>query len=226
MSDQNQWRSYCLVITAISLNLATIYALINPTVANRPVTNFQFPQQIKLPSAKAISANDAPKVIKSSSSSAEIIETRQKYKYTQENLPISLEISYLVNTRGDVASYIQTYTKIATEAITSEKTAQIKQVGYHTLLSDGDRAYLSSCISPRSLSNVTQKQFSQYRYQNDLNLQIGWQWLLGKASIRDRRCLWVHLSTPLVSDSQTAYETLEATWQELYQWWLPNFPAL
>jgi cyanosortase A-associated protein len=226
MSEQNQWRSCCLAITAISINLVTIYAIINPAVANRSVTDFQFPQQLKLPSAKSIIAINSTDVIKFNSSSDEVIKARQKYEYTQAESPISLEMSYVINTRGEVTSYLQNYTKIAPEAIEAQKTAQIKQVGDYTLLTDRDRAYLSSCISPRSLSNVTQRQFSQYRYQNDLNLQVGWQWLLGKASIRDRRCLWVHLSTPLVSDSQTAYKTLETTWQALYQWWLPNFPAL
>ena len=148
---------------------------------------------------------------------------------------ISLDISYLVGTRGDVETYLREYTDIPPETIKAKKVKHIEGVGYHALFANGDRqgdsksnrAYLSSCISPRSLSNVTQKQFSQFRYQNDLQLQVGLDWLQGKASIRDRRCLWILLSTPIMqSDPKTAYQVLENTWQDLYQWWLPNFPRL
>jgi len=226
MIEQNQWRSSCLAITAISINIVTIYALINPNVGNRSVADFEFPQEIEFNSGKAFISSDSADVTKASPSPAEIVKASQSYRYTQGKSPIDLEISYLANTRGGVEAYLQKYTKIEPEAIQSEEIVQMDNIGYHALLTSGDRAYLSSCISPRSPSSVTPRQFSQYRYQNDLNLRVGWEWLQGKASIRDRRCLWVHLSTPLVSDSQTAYKTLEATWREIYQWWLPNFPAI
>ncbi|MGD1918810.1 MAG: cyanoexosortase A system-associated protein, partial [Pleurocapsa sp.] len=62
--------------------------------------------------------------------------------------------------------------------------------------------------------------------QNDLKPHIGWEWIQGKASIRDRRCLWVNLSTPLVLDSQPAYSSLETAWREIYPWLSQNFPSL
>ena len=126
-----------------------------------------------------------------------------------------------------MAEYLQNYTDIQDKTIKTKSIEQIEGIGYHALLRDNKQAYLTSCISPRSLSNVTQKQFSQYRYENDLNWHTGVKWLRGKASIRDRRCLWILLSIPVTQKNiQDDYQILETAWKNIYQWWLPNFPAL
>ena len=228
-----KWRNYFLIATAISTNFTAVFALIIPQAGHRSVADFKFPQYIELDSAKAMATKDFVDLTQFNQASStaaevqpEIVEAHQKYQYKQGKSPVSLEITYLSNTRGDVLSYLQKYAKIAPQAIQNQATSRFPAIGHHTLFQDRDRAYLSSCISPRSLSSVDQKQFSKYRYQNDLTLEVAWQWLQGKSSIRDRRCLWVHLSTPLVTDSQTAFNTLESAWKEVYQWWLPNFPAL
>lgn len=229
---QHQWRNYYLVLIAVGTSVVAIYALINPRAGNQPIANFEFPKQIQLDSGTFSAAKESSNLAQNSEQSQvavsrqEKIKSTQQYQYVRDGLETILEINYLVNTRGEVESYLQQYTNISSEAIKNKTIAHTEAVGYYALLEDNDRAYLSSCVSPRSLSNVTQKQFSHYRYQNDLKLQIGWEWLLGKSSIRDRRCLWVHLSTPLVADSQTAYQTLETTWQEVYLWGSQNFPPL
>ena len=219
--SMKSWRSYFLVITAIGTNLAIVYALLVPDAGNSAVADFKFPQSIQFKLGKAIQSNQES--LKTDESKLEVVKAHQQYRYTPS--AIDLEMRYIVNTAGDVDTYLQEYTAIAPENIEA-KQVKLSETGYYTLLNSEDRAYLSSCISPRSLSNVTPKQFSQYRYQNDLNLKTGWDWLRGKASIRDRRCLWVHLSTPIVSDPQAAYESLETTWSDVYHWWLPNFPAI
>jgi cyanosortase A-associated protein len=220
--NQMQWRSYLLTVTTISLHLALAYSVFVPTAGNRQVAEFKFPQDFNraVAIAKTFSQNKA-------GTETETIQARQKYQYSQGSQAINLEISYLVSTRGDVATYLQNYTTINAEAIKEKSIKQLEGVGYHALLSEDNRAYLTSCISPRSPSNVTQKQFSQYRYQNDLQWQIGLDWLQGKASIRDRRCLWVLLSTTVTrGNSQVANLALETAWKEIYQWWLPRFPDL
>lgn len=234
MIHQRQWRSYVLAIASIGTNLAVVYGLIVPTVGNRPVADFELPDRFSLNSNQAIAVKSSLVSQKMKNQEREVIKATKKYQYIQDKQEISLDISYLVGTRGDVATYLQEYTDIAPEIIKTKEVKHITGVGYHALFTSSDRqesqsnrAYLSSCISPRSPSNITQKQFSQFRYQNDLQLQVGLDWLQGKASIRDRRCLWILLSTPIKrSDPKTAYQVLENAWQELYQWWLPNFPRL
>ena len=220
ITNQSQWRSYILAFTSISINLAAVYTFLVPSAGDRQVAEFEFPSEFGL--AREVAVEDRTQQTKKSIK----IQARQQYQYGQD-MAIALELNYLVNTRGSIDTYLRNYTDISEAAIAAKSVKQIEGIGHHALLTDGDRAYLTSCISPRSLANVTQKQFSQYRYQNDLNLQVGWQWLQGKASIRDRRCLWVLMVTPVEqSSSQARYKDLEAAWQDIYRWWLPNFPTL
>ncbi len=243
MINQAQWRSYFLAVASVGINAAVIYALIMPKASNRPVANYEFPEHLKINYGdKAFEKTGlGQRAIKPIDK--EVIRSQQRYQYIDGETKMRLDISYLVGTRGDVETYLQNYTDLAPEIIKAKIVKQLDQVGYYTLFSGHrllrpkrtepavtvgqDRAYLSSCISPRSLSNVTQKQFSQYRYQNDLRWQVGWDWLRGKASIRDRRCLWILLSTPVDTlNTQAAYQNLETVWKDVYQYWLSNFPPL
>ncbi|HEY9770402.1 MAG TPA: cyanoexosortase A system-associated protein [Coleofasciculaceae cyanobacterium] len=223
----NQWRSNFLVISSIGINLAVVYALIVPAVGYRSTADFKFPESLSLNSATAIAVKSNLTKPKAKTLSTEIIKSRKKYKYVLDKQEIDLDLNYLVGTRGDVETYLQSYTSLPASIIRAKTVKHKKETGFYTVFSDRDRVYLSSCISPRSPSSVTQRQFSQHRYQNDFQFQVGLDWLKGKESIRDRRCLWVHLSTAITqSDTQAAYEALEAVWVDLYQWWLPNFPPL
>ena len=228
MINQAQWRSYFLAVASVGINAAVIYALIMPKASNRSVANYEFPEHLKISYAnsKALEKTGlGQRAIKPIDK--EVIKSQQRYQYIGSGTKMRLDISYLVGTRGDVETYLSNYTDIAPEIIKAKIVKQLDGVGYHALFSGKNRAYLSSCISPRSLSNVTQKQFSQNRYENDLRWQVGWDWLRGKASIRDRRCLWILLSTPIdTPNTQAAYQILEKVWRDVYQYWLSNFPPL
>lgn len=226
MINQAQWRSYFLAVASVGINAAVIYALIMPKASNRSVANYEFPEHLKISYDMALEKTGlGQRAIEPIDK--EVIKSQQRYQYIGGETKMRLDISYLVGTRGDVETYLQNYTDIAPEIIKAKIVKELDGVGYHALFSSQNRAYLSSCISPRSLSNVTQKQFSQDRYKNDLRWQVGWDWLRGKTSIRDRRCLWVLLSTPVgTANTQAAYQNLETVWKDVYQYWLSNFPPL
>jgi cyanosortase A-associated protein len=231
MIYQHQWRTGFLATTSIGISLATLYTLIAPTAGNRPVSSFEFPDHIPLNSWQQVDSKSRINSLfsppKPAPKSQEFLQSAHNYHYSQNGSDLQVEVRYLVGTRGDVNSYLQEYTEIPPEAIESQKIEQLKEVGYYTLLTSGDRAYLSSCISPRSLSSATQKQFSENRDSNDFQPQVWLNWLQGTASIRDRRCLWTHLSTPIPkSNPEIAYRILETAWSDWYRWWLPRFPSL
>jgi cyanosortase A-associated protein len=231
MINRYQWRSSFLATTSIGIGFTVIYTFIAPTAGNRPVSSFEFPDRIPLNSWQQVESQSAINSLsspqKTAQESQELVQSAQNYRYSHSGSDLQVEMRYVVGTRGDVNSYLQEYTEIPPEAIKSQKIKQLQNVGYHALFTSGDRAYLSSCISPRSLSNVTQKQFSENLYNSDFQPQIWLNWLQGTASIRDRRCLWTHLSTPISkSDPKIAYETLETAWIDWYRWWLPRFPTL
>ncbi len=235
MINRTFWRSYSLAIISIGINLTVVYTLLVPDVGNRGVADFKFPAQIPVQEGITKSQTSMSKInsaIANTSSlntkkQQEVIKAHQQYQYSHNGREINLEISYLVGTRGDTGAYLQHYTAVDEKVIKQKSINQLPGIGYHALFNDQNYAYLTSCISPRSPSNVTQKQFSQNRYRHDLQWQIGQDWLRGNASIRDRRCLWVLLSTTNIEgDSQAAEQALETIWQDIYPWLLKNFPPL
>ena len=223
MIKQTTWRSYFLAINATVINLVLLSSLLARNLGNRPVADFKFPPAF---TANKITARKIKHPLPKQTAKVAKIQSYQAYQLTSDRQTITMQMSYLVGVRGDVTQYLQNYTDIPETVIEQQQIKQQPAIGSYILLADRDRAYLSSCISPRSLGTVTQKQFSQQRYQNDLNFKTAWDWLQGKSSIRDRRCLWVLLTIPLkTSDPQAASQILEAAWKDLYQWWLPNFPV-
>jgi cyanosortase A-associated protein len=228
MIDNLQRRTNFLAITAIGVSLVTLYSIVEPIAGNRPVASFDFPSNIPLNNWQELESK--PLNISTEfkdSHNREQLEAAHSYEYTKNEAKIAIEARYMVGSRGHVDSYISQYTKIAPQALKPEIIEYREGIGYYRLFSDKNRAYLSSCISPRSQSSVTQRQFASNRYQADLKPEIIFNWLLGKTSIRDSRCLWMQLSMPLhTSEPQSAYATLEEVWSDWYHWWLPHFPSL
>lgn len=227
INNQASWRSYIWAISSIGINLTLVYTLIVSAAGNRQVADFKFPQQIALTERKAIAVTSNLIPPPTDTEQKEVIKARQQYQYIHQGREINLGISYLVGTRGDVGTYLQNYTSLDQKIINKKLVKQLNGVGYHALFTNNNRAYLTSCISPRSPSNVTQKQFSNHRYQHDLQWQVVLDWFRGNSSIRDRRCLWILLSTKIIQgNSQDANQALETVWQDIYQWWFINFPEL
>jgi cyanosortase A-associated protein len=228
MINNIQWRTSFLATTAIGIGMVALYVLIEPTAGNRPVANFDFPRRIPLNTWQQLDN----KILKTSTPSSEHhnserLESAHSYQYTKDDTKIAITARYLVGSRGNIDGYISQYTEVPSQALKPAKIEYLEGIGYYRLFTFENRAYLSSCISPRSQSSVTQKQFASSRYQADLKPKVIFNWLLGKASIRDSRCLWTHLSTPIPkSDPQIAYQTLETAWIDWYHWWLPRFPSL
>lgn len=147
--------------------------------------------------------------------------TSRNYQYQQNNLSLDIEMRYLVPTSGNVKELLQTYTTIPVSA----QIRQQEEVGFYYLLIDQQRAYLSSCINPRGKTTVTPQQFTENGNRHDLQLNRFLPWLMGKVQLRDRRCLWTHLSISVEDLSPSeAYQTLEKAWFSWYHWWQPRFP--
>lgn len=230
----NRWRAPLLAVTGIGIGTLAILSFIVPTIGNKPVAPFTFPARLPLnswqqnqyqPLARSLTPNNAETLVAAAS-----YRYRDAKGWREQLAPeprLEAEIRYIVETRGDVRGYITDYTDLTPQDVAKGEIAQIENIGYHYLFTSSDRAYLSSCISPRSPSSVTSKQFSQHRYLYDLQPQVWWNWLWGETSIRDRRCLWTHLSVAIEdAEVRTAYQTLETAWIDWYRWWQPRFPSL
>lgn len=220
------WHHSLLSTTAIGISLVAAYSVINSDAGNRPVTDFVFPQRIPLPSWKYLGNQTIDVSPINSESESDVVQSAKRYKYRENATQLDIEMYYLTDTRGNIEHLLQKQARISPETL---KRQQIKQQdnNYYSIFSDRNYTYLSSCLNPTGESTVTQKQFSESLYNRSLNLKLLGDWLLGKASIRDRRCLWVTISTP--NDSSSFLEPtdiLEQTWQDWHQWWQPRFPSL
>ncbi len=126
---------------------------------------------------------------------------------------------------GNVSRFLFVYTPIRTANSTLQLRFQAG-VGYYGVLSHEGQAYLSACINPSGGSTVTEQQFTQNRYQYDLNVGRLLPWIAGQESLLDRRCIWTLMSTPVAQGTSpdAAYKTLETAWFSWFQWWQSNFP--
>lgn len=225
--DKIQYRNNFLSLTCIGICLATIYSVIQPTVGNRQVSPFSFPDTIPLESWNLVKTEPIVNSKKEKTKQEELIASGQSYIYNKDNLALKVEMLYLVGTRGNVHGVLKKEIDISEELLKKADTKKLENFGFYKIFSDRNSSYLSTCINPRGQTTVTQKQFAQNRYAHDLKPTLVLRWLLGQDTIRDRRCLLINLSIPLDNLSpEIAYEILEEVWQDWYSWWQPQFPTL
>jgi cyanosortase A-associated protein len=222
-----EWRTSLLATTCLSISLLTIYSWFSPTAGKREVKPFTFSDRILLNSWQLVKTESLPVENLKILTESDRPTSPKHYSYINNNVSLNLEMRYLVGTRGDIVELIKQQKNIPQEIIDNAKIEEIPEIGYHILSHDRDRAYLSTCINSRGNTTVTGKQFSQNRYTHDLNFNLVLPWLQGKESIRDLRCLWVNLSTPIEKKNvSTAYQILTKAWIDWYHWWQPRFPKL
>lgn len=154
----------------------------------------------------------------------------RRYRFQQGATTLNAEQYYMVSD-GNVSRYLFVHSPVRT-ANASMKVKFKPEVGHYGLVSHNGNAYLSACINPRGGSTVTESQFTQNRYANDLQIARIAPWLLGQESLIDYRCLWTLMSIPLKNGSKSdaiaaesgAYQRLEDAWFSWHQWWQANFP--
>ena len=224
-----------MIFTNILFFTAIIYCLFENEAGKRNVNGFIFPDRtvphlqrdrVSLTSSDRIKRDSAGDEVLINSESQEKIASVKHYQYIKNNLSISVRVSYVVNTRGNVHQLIATQTDVAENILNQQRIKKHNSLGFYSLFQDNDYAYLSSCLDSQGNTTVTSQQFSENLNQIKINPSLLGKWLVGKASIRDRRCLWFHLSVPLQSEVNNSHAVLENTWIDLVEWWSPNFPPL
>ncbi|PZU95852.1 MAG: cyanoexosortase A system-associated protein [Pseudanabaena sp.] len=153
--------------------------------------------------------------------------TGSRYEYFVDEIPLTIDLRYAVGTEGELYVLVKELTEIKIE----EEQLRLKAVrkdptGYHAIFDYQDRLYLTACVNPRGISTVTREQFDDNASSQILDRDVIVGWLLGQKDLRDRRCLFTIISTPLPpnSDRQERSEKLEKLWIAWYEWWKPRFP--
>ncbi len=149
----------------------------------------------------------------------------QQYQYQHRGQTITAEVREEWGD-GNVSRFLFVHTPIRTANATMQIRFQ-PGLGYYGVLTHAGQAYLSACVNSRGNSTVTEQQFTQNHYQQDLDVGRLLPWLLGQKSLVDGRCLWTLMSTPLdqATSPEAAYEALAVAWSPWTQWWKSNFLA-
>ncbi|AFY76745.1 MAG: cyanoexosortase A system-associated protein [Hydrococcus sp. C42_A2020_068] len=212
-----QIRYSFLVVTFGGVLFVLGKSILAPTISYRTIADsFVFPSEVPLPGWQPLASRSLPK---SNYEFPKLVAGRH-YRYQQNGLNLDIEMRYFTATNGDVRIFIQQYAGIAQSLVVHHQ-----KTGFYGLFARQQRAYLSACINRRGSSTVTAEQFEQNRYLYDISLNRLLPWLLGQEPLRDKRCLWAHLSIAVPNaSSEAAYRDLEKIWVSWYNWWNPRFP--
>lgn len=223
-----KWQQHRQVMIALTFGGALVTVGIfslDSSAGNRSVTPFSFPEIVPLPEWQLVESRLLPDYA-ASSESHELVSASHKYLYIGNERQLEIEMRYMVGTLGELHGYFKDYTSIKLEhAQLLQNLRQQEGVGFYSLFVHQGRSHLTACINPRGSSTVSTVQFLANHHTYDLQLPRLLPWLLGKESLRDRRCLWTDLSTPLNQNSaESTYLVLERAWLHWYQWWHRRFP--
>lgn len=220
-----QLRSLLLVGTFVGVLCVLGRSILNPGTVERRVTSFEFPQGVPLPGWQPLEST--PIDLKNAERPS--FRAGRHYRYVRsDDVPLDIEIRYLAggSMSIDVKRFIGSYTSIRLSPGNPVLVLRQQQgVGFYSLFTHQARSYLSACINPRGGSTVTYEQFNRNWLVYNLRFSRLLPLLLDQESLRDRRCLWAHLSIPLKQLSpESSYPILEEAWFAWYQWWSPRFP--
>lgn len=212
----SHWQSLRIPFLAATLGGVCLIlgkSILDPSLG-KP-TPYQFPAQVPLSGwqAEAAAPDDST-------------SRRGRYRYRQGGEVLEVEMRYLTDTNGDFRAFLQDHTARQIPANQVVIRHQ-QQTGFYGLSRHQGRAYLTACINPLGGSTLTRRQFLQNRQTYDLQPRRLWAWLLAQADLRDRRCLWAHLSLPLdAAAPQATEQKLEAVWRDWSRFWQSDFPTL
>jgi cyanosortase A-associated protein len=202
------------------------------TAGNLAATTFDFPTDVPL-TGWQLQSSRPTSALASLPVMGDVITTRDYFYQKhdrQDALSLEVKMSYIANItqepNGDVPTLIQGFTSLPSAASKQLTIKQQPDVGFYGLFTHAKTAYLSSCINAQGVSTVTKEQFLHNRLTADLQPARLFRWMQGQAPLRDKRCLWVLMSTPLqATDPAISYSALEAAWFSWYEWWKTRFPS-
>ena len=217
----NKSRKAMVVVTAIASVVVLGKSLANSAAKSASVSKFAFPKSIPLSRSQFVS-DDAvnPYLVQPPAYISGNFIAGKRYRYLHDEKYLDIEMRYLGNTNGDLKSFITSQTGELFPVLKNSDR------GFYTVYADEDKAYLSACINSRGGTTATSDQFNRNRLIYDVRLDRFVPWLSGKAELKDKRCLWAHLSYPLDRNSteEETYRTLEIVWQDWQAYWRSNFP--
>jgi cyanosortase A-associated protein len=192
----------------------------------------QLPQTVPLTGWQATGSTaialEAPKAGEAPTQAEPDFVQARAYQYRQNGTKLNVEARYMLGD-GNNSRFLFVYTPVRA-ANANLEIRQLPEIGSYGILAHQGKAYLSACVNPSGQSTVTEYEFKQNSYQQDLRVERLWPWLLGQKPLLDQRCLWTLMSVPLAetataAEAERAVATLEAAWKDWHPWWRANYPS-
>ena len=215
-SDKSQ--TLFLTIMAIAITYTGGKSFVYSEAKSLQVADYQFPESIALSrwnfsSSKSINSNLTHSLL------GEFVSGKH-YRYQQNGKYLEINMRYVVDTNGDLKSFISNRTGDLSPSLREDGAG-----GFYSVYVDSNKANLTACINPSGGSTVTDDRFRRNRMLHDNHLERIVPWLRGQTELQDKRCLWAHLSIPLDRNSlEEHYRILESVWFDWYEYWLLNYP--
>jgi len=223
MIIRQQFRTALLAATFVGLVTILGKSIFDPTLG-KPTT-YNFPAVVPLSGWQSQVATAST----TKSKDNQLFSKTKYYRYTQgKNYQLDVNMHYVVGTSGNSQLFIKNSTSIPLNTNQLDLITRYQpKIGYYQLFTYQNQAHLISCINSQGESTVTSEQFFHNRNIYDLQPNNILLWLAAQRDLRDRRCLWSHLSVSLdrVSTDES-YRQLEKNWFALAKWWSPRFPLL
>lgn len=191
-----------------------------------PFLKAKLPEAVPLPGWQLVGSK--PLTSLDPKKSGEVVG--RSYEYKQGNQVLRVDIRPQSGD-GNVGRFLNVASEVK-EGNVKLKAQYNPQIGNFGVLPHKERLYLTACINPRGKSTLTNPEFQQNRYSNDLRPGRILPWLVGQTdSVFDERCLFTLMSMPLppnpeksLDQVQDSYVKMEAAWGPLQQWLQANYP--
>jgi len=227
--SQLSLRSPCtwlLPLTSLAMTGITIATLLIPEVGRREIQSLQFPSQMTLSGweeQKSVSLVDNPEP----RLQLHRLRSGHEYHYQQQATEVTAALRFFSPTFGNVEEYVKkTYDPPLQKAYAQGTTKYLSNLGTYHLFHDQETAYLSACLTPEGESTINVAAYMNKTNRGIFNGQTLIPRLLGQRSLRERRCLWVNLSTPLQQNSpEASYRRLESVFKAGYSQWQGLFSS-
>lgn len=223
-----------VILGLIFLNLSLFFS---PIAGVNQIASYQFPDKIPLANWKIVDSDASTWIgrnLKPDSSSRTEQEVEldnlnkilagQIYRYKNSSSELIVNTNYIVNTLASISNYYDNFKKSSQLKNAVEKKGKD---GFYLNFTNDNQLHFTACVNSEGKTTVTPNQFRSYFYSSSLsNFEIGhiFKWLMGKALLKDKRCLLLEASIDSRSPDRDAQ--LMGAWTELVSYWKKNFPPL
>lgn len=213
-------RSWLVPIAGVMMAIVTVLTILLPQIGRRELSALRLPSQLSLSGWKE---QESTSLVTDPESELRFdrLHSGQEYHYQKQQTQVRVALRFFSPTFGNTKKYIQeAYDKEFQKNYEQGNTRYLSNLGYYHLFTNEEKAYLSACLNPTFESTVSSAQYARQANKHFFERKNLIPRLLGQKSFRERRCLWVNLSTPLNPDSpETSYQILESVFKAGYTKW-------